>query len=298
MQKGLWSMERILITGSSNTVTSQVERHLDRSGALQKVTAFYDNYNFLLTQYELLSPWVHMVLEFENLELQIEAANCGYRGGGPSESVRLMEMLGLSKEYAEPLFFGHRALSFDLNNGVPHCLNTYQLFYSGGRVCCYKKSELVNKIVCDGNVEVVLQEKKVRFYNPQRTNWRGFINLLAYMDNIKMEYYIGENSPLDRGLYFGGDFGDVLMGRSNPPDIKGAPHSNLYLRGDNFNISCFIDRQCEIQVIEAVHLALTGKPLFERQKISWKSWMKKIFSHKEEKEIFKVIMIKDTKGKM
>lgn len=286
MQKGLWSMEKILIEGSSYEVKTQVEKYMESAGQLTHVTVFFDNYNFLLTQYELLSPFVHMVLEFENLEMQIESVNCGYAGSGPNAAVRIMELAGISRDYAETLFFANRALDFEVWEGTVGKINTYCLFYTPGPTNYYKESELENKIVCDGNVEVILNEKKVRLYNPQRTNWRGFINLLAYVDNLKMEYYIGENSPLDRGLYFGGDFGDVLRGRGNSLDIKGAEHSNLYLHGDNFNIACFIDRRYEIQVIEAVYLALTGKRLFKRQKISWRSWVKEIFSHKE--EIFEV----------
>lgn len=281
-----------MIEGSTDTVISQMEQYISSSGKLKSVTVFFDNCNFLITKYELLSPSVHMVLEFEKREIQIEGINCGYVGGGPNTSIRLMKKLGLPKQQIEPLFHGNRAISFAVDGEEIYNLCTYQLFCE--KQPCSLKNELVtNCIRLTNDVSVLLDEKLVRLYNPQRTNWRGFINLMGYMKNIQMEYYIGNSSPLDGRIYLGtGAFGTFRQGMDNV-DLDGIQHCNLYLSGDNFNISCLIDRNCEKEVIEAVYLTLTGKILRLDKKISKYDWIRKIFHRAPKTEIHERIKVDD-----
>lgn len=293
MKKGSWSMEKVLIADSTSyNVTDQVRSYLGDSGELKRVTVFFDNSNFLLTQYQLMSPWVHMVLEFENREIQIEPINCGYVGAGPNASIRLMKTLGLSEWYIEPLFYGNTALSFAVEQDRISQLNTYQLFYEKQSSCYYKKEALKNQIKLYPNVDVKIEERLVRMYNPQRTNWMGFLNLLNYMDNIQMEYYIGDSSPLDNGLSI---MGGTRSGFENGIDIKGTIHSNLYLKGDNFSVSCLIDREYEMEVIEAVYLALTGKKLSIEAGRKKASWIKRILHQEKEQEVYDKILINDVR---
>lgn len=287
-------MEKKLIKGSSDTVGEQLEEYLNESGELRHVTIFFDISNFLLTEYELLSEWVHMVLSFDNIEIQIESANCGYGGGGPNAAVGVLVRLGFPREYVKTLVFTNPALSFDVYQGMISQINTFQLFCENtpSRSCDVEK--MANKIVRDRSVEVFLEEKKVRFYNPQRTHWMGFLNLLSYMKNIRMEYYIGEKSPLDGELYIGGAFGNLLRTGSNNPDIQGTVHCNLYLQGDNFSVACLIDRQCEMAVIRAVYLALTGEKL-PGKKISKQRGVMRLFCKKSDAEVYERIEINSVK---
>ena len=76
-------------------------------------------------------------------------------------------------------------------------------------------------------------------------------------------------------------------------DLDGIQHCNLYLSGDNFNISCLIDRNCEKEVIEAVYLTLTGKILRLDKKISKYDWIRKIFHRAPKTEIHERIKVDD-----
>lgn len=287
-------MKKVLIEGNSDTVVEQVKKCLDGDSKLKHVTVFYDPNNFLLTNYKLLSPWVHMVLEFENQEIQIEEINCGYKGSGPGASVDLMESLGLSRKQMQLLVFGNTALAFSVNQDVIYNLNTDLLFYQQQPVC-YKEGALRNKIQINDNVDVSLDERLVRLYNPQRTNWMGFLNLLSYMENIQMEYYIGKNSPLDSGIYVGGGDGSGFRKGMGNVDLEGTIHSNLYLTGDNFSVSCLIDREYEVEVIEAVYLALTGKKLSIRTSNREEGWFRKVFHSSKEQEIYERILINNVR---
>lgn len=268
---------------------------MDECGELQHVTVFFDRSNFLLTKYDVLTAWVHMVMVCEHMEIQIESVSCGYGGAGPNASVSLLKLFGLQEDYIEPLIFGNRALSMNVCEGKIHHISTFQLFCEDIPICSYRAEEMVNKIVCDRNVEVLLDEKKVRFYNPQRTHWRGFLNLLSYMDHIRMEYYIGEENILDEGLYVEGSFGNPLRMKYNAPDIAGTVHCNLYLQGDNFSVSCLIDQNDEVAVIHAVYLALTGKKLPMQATSPKKFGIMGLFHLKQDTDIYDCINIDDVK---
>lgn len=239
-------MEKVLIEASSSyEAAEKAEKYFSECGKIRHVTIFLDNSNFLITKYEVLSAWVHMVLEFDDLEMQVEALNCGYVGAGPNCAIRLLKRLGLPEMQITQLIHENQAISFGVLGGEIYELNTYQLFYDVEPIC-YKNNALRNMIHRNENVDVDLQEKLVRFYNPQRTNWMGFLNLLNYMENIEFEYYIGEKSLLDKGLYIGS--GGFRNGVKNK-DIKGTVHCNLYLTGTNFNVSCLIDALFDTYVI-------------------------------------------------
>lgn len=255
-------MEKILITGSSYTVSEQVGRIKEECGELRHVSVFFENYNFIIKNYRPMSRGVHLILEFEKKEVQIESANCGYGGGGPGASVELLAMLGLDKDHVEELFYCNDAIDFDVKNGAIYNLDTSQLFFSSVRKKGRDKS-LKNKIEHNKNVSADLEMMKVTIYNPQRTCWNGFLNLLSYMENIQMEYYIGPNSPLEGGLYIGKGFDREFQWGPDKPDIKGTEHVNLCLVGSNFSVVCLIDRKYEVQVIESTYLSLTGGRLFE-----------------------------------
>lgn len=254
-------MEKILITGSSHTVSGQVAEIKEGCGRLKHVTIFFENYNFIIKKYKLLSNAVHMILKFEEKEVQIESANCGYGGGGPNASVSVLTMLGLKKDCAERLIFYNDAVDFAVNGDEIGEIDTSLLFFPDIRQRKSDKS-LNNKIEHNKNISVDLEKKHVRIYNPQRTCWIGFLNLLSYMEDIRMEYYIGKNSPLESGLYIGKGFDKELGFGIDRPDVKGTEHVNLCLSGSNFKVACLIDKEYEVQVIEAAYLALTGTCLF------------------------------------
>ena len=254
-------MEKILITDNSYSVASRVKEIQEDCGDLKHVTLFFERRNFILKKYHLLSSGVHMVLEFEEKEVQIESANCGYCGGGPTASVEVLTMLGLEKRIVEELVFCYDALDFDVNNRVIGNVDTSLLFYPATKYDERDKS-FYNKIEISSDISIDLEKRKVWVYNPQRNFWNGFLNLLSYMDDIQMEYYIGPNSPLEGGVCIGNGFNRELKWGPDKPDIKGTEHVNLCLTGSNFTIVCFIDREYEKLVIDAIYLSLTGESLF------------------------------------
>ena len=275
----------------------QMKACIGECGNLKRATVFFNQYNFLITSYDLMSTWVHMVLEFENREVQIESANCGYSGTGPHTAVDVLVFCGLDKKQIEPIIFGNTALSFYVNDGQIYYIGTEQMFYAGNPPRCYTGMALRNQIYQNQNVDIKLSEKKVRLYNPQRTNWMGFMNLLNYMQDIQMEYYIGDNSPLDGGLRVEEQFRNKFINSTSEMDTRGTTQVNLFLHGSNFSISCCIDREYEVEVIETVYLALTGKKLqIQGNTPTFRDRIKSLLHIERKKEIYDSITINIVKG--
>lgn len=257
-----------LIKGYSSQVLSEINQIKDDYTALSKVTVFFVNANFLITEYRPLSESVHLILEFEDgKELHVESASCGYGGAGPNATIAILELFGIEKSQTTALIYYNYALRFSVDKGavLHYSLRSPELFQPSDNYETKLKGDgnsLQNKITLSRNVLVDFQNWKVTFFNPQRICWKGFLNLSSYLKNKEFEYYIGDNSPLEGRFFIGKGFNDGLRIGHNKPDVEGAEHVNLVLHGSNFRLVCLIDRSCEMQVIEAAFLALTGKRLF------------------------------------
>ena len=106
-------------------------------------------------------------------------------------------------------------------------------------------------------------KRKIRFFNPQRHDMVAFFRLLNGMSNKEMEYYIGEECPLEEGLYIGREVKENFFGLNDATDLKGVEHVNLVISGDECKVVCLIDRDEEMQTISMIYRTLMGKDLFE-----------------------------------
>lgn len=264
-------MKKILISGNSNKAVNEIKERISQVSDLKYVAVFFENANFLVTKYRPLSNGVCMILELEDqTELHIEGANCGYGGGGPHATLKILRMFGLEENYLERLVFENDAVQFCVNDKkiVTRSINTTYLFYPKIRETSADKS-MRNKIRIDRNVDVDLRNAKVMIYNPHRSCFKGMLNLLGYMDDIEFEYYLGSNSSLEGGLHLEKKFNSALYNGIDKPDLKGIEHVNLVLKGENLKVICWIDRADEKAVIESIYLSLTGERLFENRD-DWK----------------------------
>lgn len=292
---------RILIEGNSGGMIEKLKAKKKEEWVLKYVTAFFDNANFLITKYKPLTNGVYLILELDDqTEIHLEGANCGYYGEGPRTTVAVLKLFGIGGAAIEKLIFGNDAVKFEVEEKQVQwdTVDTSLLFYPKIREREMDKSQY-NKICSDGNVSVDLEQEKVRFYNPQRNCWIGIINLISYMENIEFEYYIGENSPLDNGLYLDKDIKRRLGISDRNIDLVGVEHVNLMLSGSNFSIACLIDRRDEMYVIEAIYFSLTKKRLFDNMPYTysfidiWKMFLKTL--RRQDKEIYGRIEISKRK---
>ncbi|GAB5616245.1 hypothetical protein JCM31739_10700 [Faecalimonas canis] len=259
-------MEKILIQGTSSDAQAEIKKIFKDEWNLRYVTMFFEKTNFLMTKYMLLSNSVHLILEMKDgTQIQVESANCGYKGEGPRATVSILEKFGLEVSEVADVIYSNDAVKFVVEDGkiIWSTLKTDYLFYPRIRECA-EDSSFYNKIPVDRNVRVDLEKRKVLLYNPQRVCWGGFMNMLTQLKNMEMEYYFGANSPLENGLYLGKGFNRELLCGVDKPDIEGIEHVNLVFYGEDIRVVCLIDRTYEQEVVESVYLGLTGERLFKK----------------------------------
>ncbi len=255
--------KRELIAGNSYQAAERLEKRLSECAKLKYVTVFFENANFLITKYKPLSNAVYLILELEDgTELHMEGANCGYGGSGPHETLRILKIFGIEGSYIEQLIFQNDAVRFQVEGErvLVGTVDTAFLFFPRIRLV-HADNSFRYKIQTDLSVDINLEKGKLMFYNPQRTNFMGFLNLLSYMEDMEFEYYIGTDSPLEGGIRLK-EIDDFRFYGMDKPDIKGIEQVNLLLTGSNFSVACWIDKNDEWLVIESIYLALTGRKLF------------------------------------
>lgn len=293
-----------MIKGPADKALEIIRGLKDKYAGLCRVTAFFESTNFLTTHDQILSENIHLVLDFsDGREMQIESASCGYGGQGAKTTLVILETFGVKDERISDLILTHDAVSFRVSpegNVQYETLDLSAVFLPAIR-CCHEGPTNKNMIVLDRNVDISLTNKKVLMYNPQRNNWKGMLNLSSFIKNMEFEYYIGDNSPLENRYYIGEGFNSGLRYGPDRPDIDGAEHVNLVLRGSNFRIACLIDRQCEWEIIESAFLALTGHLLptcisTETQEFT-KQWIKRLYSgYREYHEKINISQFRRSKG--
>lgn len=192
--------------------------------------------------------------------MQIESASCGCGGWGPDTTLAILEVFGMEDKRLSNLIRTHDAVALGGSPGGNVQYETLDLtaIFLPSMRCRHKDPTSENMIVLDRNVDVSLTNKKVLMYNPQRNNWKGMLNLSGFIKNMEFECYIGDNSPLENRYYIGEGINRGLHRGPDRPDVDGAKHANLVLRGSNFRIACLIDWQCEWAEIGSAFLALTG----------------------------------------
>lgn len=263
-----------LIQGSSHEVQAKFDEIRSEYSQFKRIAVFFENTNFLATEFTPMTLSVNMILEdTDSNQIHIEGCNCGYGGQGPSATVKLLVGLGINKETAAQLVYHNDGLLFELNEDgdiVKDSIDTSVFFQSNIR-----DASTHNSINLDANVNVDLLKRKVMLFNPQYHCFRELLRLLTQIKPVSFEYYIGENSPLENyycveGLY-------DLYPHNKRPDFTGLEHVNLIIRGENIEISFLIDRQCEVQVIDAIFMAIKHETLFPKDRFQLKLIQKKSF---------------------
>lgn len=265
---------QILIQGTTEEAVAEIRRSYKEYGNLKHVTVYFEKNNFILKPYKLLSNSVHMVLECENAEVQVEAANCGYTGAGPMATIDILSILGMDEQEMDILVRANNALDFSVYDHKILCIDTAELFTSRSNPLSdfeYPGIQLGR----NHNMHVELLSKKITFYNPHRHDFIGFIRLLGCMKSRNFSYYIGPESPLEDGIYIPKE---VLEDCLSDTDTKGIEHVNLTISSEDVQVVCFIDRNEERYIIDTIYFCLTKKHLkyMEEEKCSTLSdWIRR-----------------------
>lgn len=282
-------MNHIIKNGTQN-MKEVFLKTLSQINPIRKVCVFLDNDNFLMTDFQPKTPNTNLILQDDvGNEIHIEFGNCGYQGEGPDNTVWVLQTIGVDLETARKLVYNNDGLQFTLSDNrqiQTRSINTRVLFCPSQRL-----SDTFGIIEKTMAAEVNLDQKKVMLLNPQYNCFSGLLRAISDMKIKEMEYYIGENSPLENFFRFNIDYN--LRSLSLPKSSKnfnmsGLSHVNLSLRGQRFDISCLVAREVELPFINTIYTYLTGDTLFNdnimtqyyKYKTSWLMRKKNFVFHK------------------
>lgn len=222
---------------------------------IKKFTSFFDNENFLLTTYKPSNASIHTIVEnYRGEIIEFSSLNCGYIGAGPNATARVLQSIGLNEDLS--LFLReHTAMQIDFEMfdrfGASSIVTTS---FFNGKVNAkdFSGCNLDKHTVAD------LSSRTVYMINPEIHNFTGLLNCLQVMKPIEFEYVIGKNFHMIKYE----EVFSVFKGLpdNTPIDTKGV---NLIIRGEQFDLKCFISEKLFRGTINSIYTYLMKKSLFE-----------------------------------
>lgn len=246
------------------------EEIFDSFKPIKKFTSFFDNANFLLTEYHPSNAEVHTIIENSRGEIiEFTSLNCGYQGQGPSATAKALQIIGLKRETTLELReYNTIKIDFDgKKNNYQHCndkddenkeyLTDYSLdtttFFNGGvrtkefQGCNFNEYTIIN-----------LTTRDVYMINPEIHNLVGLLNCLHVMKPLEIEYYIGKNAHFVQT-----DEIFEISSANRQVYPYGTNGINLIIRGEKFNILCLIEEKLLPGTLNSIYTYLMKTALFE-----------------------------------
>lgn len=245
--------EKIIITGSSNKAMESLNEFYFDFKEIKKLTTYLDKVNFLLDEYQIEDTSVDMILEnFDGTIIYVSGLNCGYWGEGPRTTQNLLMKIGFTEEESHKLVL-NEALKIefrDKGNLDTIKISTDCIFKSEEK---YSETEIAFKYLGYKNIKFDIVNRKIYILNPQEGSLIGLLALINLIKVYEVEYYIGEKSKLEKHLRV-----EELF-REYDNKARGV---NLIVRGDKFDIVCFINIDSQIDVISTIYSEIFKESFF------------------------------------
>lgn len=270
-----------LIEGTTNEVVKGFKEYVKEGDELIKATVFFLQENFVVTKYIPLSSRVTLILEFKDgKELHVESTNCGYIGTGPNATVEILEYFypHLKSTFKKHIIdYQLPAYSFSFKNKEIFDISNDYIF----NISTQNKGEDSRfKIIEDVNVSMDFQNRTLILYNPQRHCFRGLINLLGYLRDVRISYCLGIDEGLDVAYRITPSITKTQT--PNHRDTYNTSHVCLKIASKELNIMCYVEEKYEKVFIESILLVFgildeeianykVSKSLFKKKKETiWK----------------------------
>lgn len=254
-------MEQLVCTASSPESVEYFKKHLADFAPIKKFTSFFDSENFLLTEYRVSMQSVHTVVEnFRGGTIEFTGLICGYNGAGPRCTIEVLTLLGINREEAEQLILND-AVRIEFcyeQETVKYSCNT-DVFFNGN----VRNKELEGMNIgkyCWSNIV----QREVYVINPELHSFNALLDCLHIMKPLLFEYVVGKRNYLIRCTDMP-EFMNPYHPRQYPQGTEGV---NLIIRGEMFDVKCFIDNHFFRGTLNAIYLYLTKASLFEETDVA------------------------------
>lgn len=257
-------------TEGSSRAVKFFQEIFDSFKPVKKFTSFFDNANFLLTDYKPSNSDVHTIIEnFRGDIIEFTSLNCGYRGQGPGGTARVLQIIGLKQETALELReYNTIKIDFDgQKNNYQHCfdkdgenkeyITDYSLDMTTFFNCRVRAKEFQGCNI-DENTVVNILTRDVYMINPEIHNLNGLLHCLHIMKPVEFEYVIGKK------LYFIQVDEIPELSKTNVPvQLRHTRGVNLIIRGEKFDIKCLIGEKTLQGTLNCIYTYLMKANLFE-----------------------------------
>lgn len=276
---------KFLIQGTTDEILKKYKDYVKKGDELIKATAFFLQENFIITKYIPLSSRVNLILEFKDgKELHIESASCGYVGSGPKATLDILSYFYSDLKEALKKYILNNPLpaySFSFKNNEIFDVSNEYIFNIPTQA---KENDIKFKIVKDVNVSMDFQNRSLILYNPQRHCYRGLINLLGYLSDVRISYCLG----LDEGIEVAYKIKPSNTKAKDRRDIYNTSHVCLKIESKELNIMCYVEEKYEKVFIESILLIFE---IIDEDILNYKK--PKLIFKKNKETIWKYVEIKN-----
>ena len=262
-------VEVLSIRGTSDEALKMFMDKLPFLKPLKRITVFFDHENFLLTNY-VVEHGISFVAEgINDKQIHLSSLNCGYTGTGPTATKELLYRIFIS--------LGYEQGEADNWSNIAYNSKGFYVDFTGIslgskkpkiRNCSFFRYEHITPVRTtayfniDNCSEVNTQDRRITMLNPHVNNLSGLLNALDIMQPRVLEFFIGNDSPLDN--YYKFKF-DILKIPYKGADITGVKHVNLIVKGKLFDIYCLVDVSVISGFVNMLHCKLLGYPYFREE---------------------------------
>lgn len=248
-----------IIKNQKNYGSTQADKQFfidnyDKIKPLKQITVYFDCENFLLTKYDVDNGTTFVAESWNGNQMHLTGLNCGYGGTAPSGTAYILEMLGIGREEAFNLkYYPSIKVNFDKSGKYTNYEVTKNVFFS-------HQGEYSKKchVYIDENMHFEFETRKLYFINPQYYSPVALYNAINIADLYQVQYYIGKNSPLDKGYI--PNIEHVSSKKCLKDSVSGV---NLILYGQNFDIIVLIDRKMSRSVVNNIYSYIFKESLFD-----------------------------------
>lgn len=224
---------------------------LKKFGEVKRFTCFFDNANFMMTKYSLADSSVHTVIEnASGNTLQFSSLMCGYSGHGPSQTAKILRLLGLPGDEADTLSYNYKGLqiTFPYKGNVDTDIwfesSPARATIHGIHLDCHTFTSILRRVV---------------IFNEAESALRNVLSCFHVMKPYSIQYSLNQSSPL---ISRGEIFNSGLLPYVSADVEAHLQKIDLIVQGEEFEIYCGFSRSALVGTMNAIYFYLTGEPLF------------------------------------
>jgi len=240
------------VTGNSEKCADLVLEEIGSITALRYITVFFDNANFLFTNYSVDHDVLFVAEKKDGTEVHATNLNCGYGGNGPTCTNYVLTKLGIDEQTAN-IAFTSRGFQMEFSDGVVKVRDKVFFQYAKDAV------KTPNVFGFDEFSEVNVPLKRITMLNPHTNNIQGLFNAIDVMEPYLYEFFIGKESPLADGYRVSHH---TLPQADDKSQIRGLKHVNIIIRGKVFDVYCIVDTNFVGSLVNILHCYLLNRPYF------------------------------------